>query len=175
MKELKEGACTTCENLLMTEPHVFTIPFSYKSWEDEWRARIKWGLPVSVRNVTCIPQMTGCYLSNWPTTSSVELAIIYKHMFLLYSKVNPSDCVDMDCDGHKKMLIEDTDGSFLPGGQWSLYMICSQPWFVETYVAQNFQICFIAVQFTHYVQIIIINVIQSRNLQLTDIILMVNS
>lgn len=25
--------------------------------------------------------------------------------------VNPSDCVDMDCDGHKEILIEDIDGS----------------------------------------------------------------
>ena len=29
------------------------------------------------------------------------------------SSVNPSDCVDMDCDGLKKILIRDTDGSFL--------------------------------------------------------------
>ncbi|XP_069129825.1 fibrocystin-L-like [Argopecten irradians] len=28
-------------------------------------------------------------------------------------KVNPSDCVDMDCDGLKKALISDEDGSFL--------------------------------------------------------------
>jgi len=25
--------------------------------------------------------------------------------------VNPSDCVDMDCDGHKEVLIQDIDGS----------------------------------------------------------------
>lgn len=29
------------------------------------------------------------------------------------SKVNPSDCVDMDCDGKKKSLLTDLDGSFL--------------------------------------------------------------
>ncbi|KAH9512878.1 Fibrocystin-L [Bulinus truncatus] len=29
------------------------------------------------------------------------------------TKVNPSDCVDMDCDGLKKCLIEDLDGTFL--------------------------------------------------------------
>jgi hypothetical protein len=28
-------------------------------------------------------------------------------------KINPSDCVDMDCDGMKKNLIRDLDGSFL--------------------------------------------------------------
>ena len=27
--------------------------------------------------------------------------------------VNPSDCVDMSCDGHKKALLRDTDGTFL--------------------------------------------------------------
>lgn len=25
--------------------------------------------------------------------------------------VNPSDCVDMDCDGHKEILVQDIDGS----------------------------------------------------------------
>ncbi len=28
-------------------------------------------------------------------------------------KINPSDCVDMDCDGQKKNLLTDLDGSFL--------------------------------------------------------------
>ncbi|XP_063605340.1 fibrocystin-L-like [Penaeus indicus] len=28
-------------------------------------------------------------------------------------RVNPSDCVDMDCDGHKKVIITDNDGTFL--------------------------------------------------------------
>ena len=28
-------------------------------------------------------------------------------------KINPSDCVDMDCDGLKKNLLKDLDGSFL--------------------------------------------------------------
>ena len=28
-------------------------------------------------------------------------------------KINPSDCVDMDCDGLKKNLLTDMDGSFL--------------------------------------------------------------
>ena len=33
-------------------------------------------------------------------------------------KVNPSDCVDMECDGKKQILIKDIDGSMLgaPGG-----------------------------------------------------------
>ena len=30
-------------------------------------------------------------------------------------KINPSDCVDMDCDGLKKILIRDQDGSFTGG------------------------------------------------------------
>lgn len=32
-------------------------------------------------------------------------------IFAFHRKVNPSDCVDMDCDGHKKCLVMDTDGS----------------------------------------------------------------
>lgn len=31
------------------------------------------------------------------------------------NRVNPSDCVDMDCDGLKKVLIQDMDGSLLGG------------------------------------------------------------
>ena len=31
----------------------------------------------------------------------------------LSSKINPSDCVDMECDAHKNVLIKDTDGSLL--------------------------------------------------------------
>ena len=27
--------------------------------------------------------------------------------------INPSDCVDMDCDGLKKVMIKDLDGSFV--------------------------------------------------------------
>lgn len=34
-------------------------------------------------------------------------------MFISGSKVNPSDCVDMDCDGLKKSMIVDEDGSLL--------------------------------------------------------------
>lgn len=34
-------------------------------------------------------------------------------MFLCPSKVNPADCVDMDCDAKKKSLLNDLDGSFL--------------------------------------------------------------
>lgn len=29
------------------------------------------------------------------------------------SKVNPADCVDMDCDAKKKTMLKDLDGSFL--------------------------------------------------------------
>ena len=29
------------------------------------------------------------------------------------SKVNPSDCVDMECDAKKKSMLKDLDGSFL--------------------------------------------------------------
>ena len=30
-----------------------------------------------------------------------------------FSKINPADCVDMDCDGLKKVMIEDLDGTLL--------------------------------------------------------------
>ena len=33
-----------------------------------------------------------------------------------FSKVNPADCVDMDCDGLKKNLLKDIDGTFLDLG-----------------------------------------------------------
>ena len=29
------------------------------------------------------------------------------------SKINPADCVDMDCDGLKKVIVEDLDGTLL--------------------------------------------------------------
>ena len=34
-------------------------------------------------------------------------------LYLCYSKVNPADCVDMDCDAKKKALLVDMDGTFL--------------------------------------------------------------
>lgn len=34
------------------------------------------------------------------------------NLFVL-SKVNPADCVDMDCDAKKKTLLKDLDGSLL--------------------------------------------------------------
>ena len=34
-------------------------------------------------------------------------------VFVYCSLVNPSDCVDMDCDAHKKVIIQDVDGSLL--------------------------------------------------------------
>ena len=36
--------------------------------------------------------------------------------------INPSDCVDMDCDGPKKAMITDTDGSFSETGSRHTYM-----------------------------------------------------
>ncbi|XP_076865903.1 fibrocystin-L-like isoform X2 [Brachyhypopomus gauderio] len=43
---------------------------------------------------------------------STDDALVFIHHPDL-SKVNPSDCVDMDCDGKKKALLRDLDGSFL--------------------------------------------------------------
>ena len=36
---------------------------------------------------------------------------VSSYVYIIYRKVNPSACVDMDCDGLKKVLIKDTDGS----------------------------------------------------------------
>jgi len=33
----------------------------------------------------------------------------------IFSKINPADCVDMECDAKKKVIIKDEDGSFLGG------------------------------------------------------------
>ncbi|XP_043923025.1 fibrocystin-L-like [Protopterus annectens] len=44
--------------------------------------------------------------------NSTERAKVFIHRPDL-SKVNPSDCVDMECDGKKKNIIKDLDGSFL--------------------------------------------------------------
>ncbi|XP_073714826.1 fibrocystin-L [Misgurnus anguillicaudatus] len=43
---------------------------------------------------------------------SIEESLAFIHNPDL-SKVNPSDCVDMDCDAKKKTLLKDLDGSFL--------------------------------------------------------------
>ncbi|KAH9519161.1 Fibrocystin-L, partial [Bulinus truncatus] len=49
--------------------------------------------------------------------NSTLINIEHSSKFFFYPpfvvKVNPSDCVDMDCDGLKKCLIEDLDGTFL--------------------------------------------------------------
>ncbi len=46
-----------------------------------------------------------------------NIALRYKWLIYLcifyISKVNPSDCVDMDCDAKKKTILKDLDGSFL--------------------------------------------------------------
>jgi len=45
----------------------------------------------------------------------------------LDSKINPSDCVDMDCDGMRKAMIMDTDGS-LSGKQGTIIPDTSYEW-----------------------------------------------
>ena len=41
--------------------------------------------------------------------------------------INPSDCVDMDCDGLKKVIITDTDGSYF-GHQGTALSISEMFW-----------------------------------------------
>ena len=47
-------------------------------------------------------------------------------MFTYYRKINPADCVDMDCDGLKKVLLKDLDGSFFGGSGGA--MISESEW-----------------------------------------------
>ncbi len=69
-------------------------------------------------------------LSSAPTHSHIRALYIlqFLNQFYVYhvtnstiyfqtplSLVNPADCVDMDCDGMKKALIRDLDGTFLGG------------------------------------------------------------
>uniref|UniRef100_A0A8C4EZ61 PKHD1 like 1, tandem duplicate 2 n=1 Tax=Dicentrarchus labrax TaxID=13489 RepID=A0A8C4EZ61_DICLA len=51
-------------------------------------------------------------VSGIKTVDSTEGAKVFIHRADL-GKVNPSDCVDMDCDAKKKSLLKDLDGSFL--------------------------------------------------------------
>ena len=45
-------------------------------------------------------------------------------------RVNPSDCVDMDCDGHKQIVFKDLDGSFteMPGNQHTIISLAEFEW-----------------------------------------------
>ncbi|XP_072530724.1 PKHD1 like 1, tandem duplicate 1 [Salminus brasiliensis] len=52
------------------------------------------------------------YVQRITKSDSTENAQVFIHRPDL-SKVNPSDCVDMDCDAKKKSLLSDLDGSFL--------------------------------------------------------------
>lgn len=37
----------------------------------------------------------------------------YVFIIIIFSKINPADCVDMDCDAMKKLLFKDVDGTVL--------------------------------------------------------------
>lgn len=39
--------------------------------------------------------------------------VTFPAILFVYSLINPSDCVDMECDGKKNILIKDMDGSVL--------------------------------------------------------------
>ncbi|KAK2830693.1 hypothetical protein Q5P01_018624 [Channa striata] len=52
------------------------------------------------------------HVSGIQLIDSTENAKVFVHRPNL-GKVNPSDCVDMDCDAKKKTLLKDSDGSFL--------------------------------------------------------------
>lgn len=55
----------------------------------------------------------------WLTITVLIFEFIYSPYVFLNKRtvcflrwVNPSDCVDMDCDGRRQVLITDIDGSF---------------------------------------------------------------
>ncbi|XP_065804470.1 fibrocystin-L [Labrus bergylta] len=52
------------------------------------------------------------HVSRITTVDSMEDYKVFIHRASL-KKINPSDCVDMDCDGKKKTMLKDLDGSFL--------------------------------------------------------------
>ncbi|KAK3879633.1 hypothetical protein Pcinc_015818 [Petrolisthes cinctipes] len=53
------------------------------------------------------------------------------YVFIHYAnlaRVNPSDCVDMDCDGHKKVVVTDDDGTLLGSAQATLTSEAENEW-----------------------------------------------
>ncbi|XP_053468790.1 PKHD1 like 1, tandem duplicate 1 [Ictalurus furcatus] len=68
--------------------------------------------PISVQNIT--------------KSNSTEGALVFIHHPNL-GKVNPSDCVDMDCDAKKKSMLKDLDGSFL-GAVGSVIPLSEYEW-----------------------------------------------
>ena len=60
------------------------------------------------------------------------------------SKINPADCVDMECDGMKNVLIKDTDGTLL-GGAGAIIPDVSVFYFVLTHLCPD---CFYLFSFT---------------------------
>ncbi|KAK4328055.1 hypothetical protein Pmani_001528 [Petrolisthes manimaculis] len=53
------------------------------------------------------------------------------YVFIHYTnlvRVNPSDCVDMDCDGHKKVVVTDNDGTLLGSEQATLTSEAEKEW-----------------------------------------------
>ena len=45
-----------------------------------------------------------------------------------FRKINPADCVDMDCDGMKKNLLDDLDGTLLGGSRGSVISESEWEW-----------------------------------------------
>lgn len=52
------------------------------------------------------------YFGGFLMTFSSRIFPKVEHLKVSLSKVDPSDCVDMDCDGRRKIIIEDHDNSF---------------------------------------------------------------
>lgn len=39
--------------------------------------------------------------------------VLIQSLHNCFRKINPADCIDMDCDAFKKVLLKDLDGTFL--------------------------------------------------------------
>ena len=61
-----------------------------------------------------------------------EISSLYFNHMPILSSINPSDCVDLDCDGLKHVLVRDEDGSFLSfTGLASLVSMAELSWGVN--------------------------------------------
>ena len=56
-----------------------------------------------------------------------------EHLPVVLSKVDPSNCVDMDCDGRRKVVITDQDGKFFGGSGKTLISKSQDEWSEDGY------------------------------------------
>ncbi|XP_078254550.1 PKHD1 like 1, tandem duplicate 1 [Rhinoraja longicauda] len=119
----RSGICWPTFASASNHPPLYTVLTSYPAIS---------GL-MMVQNTTfvgfrgvCFQKLNVMFISN-PNNEDLQHPILLKGITVAQSeergkvfihrpnvnKVNPSDCVDMDCDGKKKTMLKDLDGSFL--------------------------------------------------------------